>query len=196
MDDKKRESLRENDLRVRRTQKALHDAIIALLNQRNFNHITVHDLCAAALISRATFYAHFRDKYDLLGYLLSEIKERIVKDVYRYDELEEAVNQFICENKKLISHILKDANSETLTLIRRFMSSIVELAIKRKISDEISPQHTILFNFFIGGLVNLLTWIVENDYPPEITMMNTYLYEMLEIVTVWDAEQGEMKTVP
>lgn len=196
MEDIKKEFPKNNDLRIKKTKKSLYDAISTLLNQRNFNNITVHDLCLEAHVSRATFYAHFRDKYDLLKYLLSEIRENIVKDVYKYEELEREVNQFIYSNKKLISNILKEANSETLTLIRGFMSSIVELTIKRTVRNKTNPQNIILFNFFIGGLVNLLTWIVENGYPPEIPMMNVYIYKMLEVMTLWDAEEGEIQPIP
>lgn len=182
---------KRKDLRVKKTEKALYDAMFAMLAHRNFNSITVNALCAEALISRAAFYAHFSDKYDLLKYLFTEIRKNIIKDVYNYDELEKEVNQFISSNKKVISNIMKNANGETLDLMRGFMSSIVNYTIKRQVSNKSSPHHIILFNFIIGGLINLLTWMVENNYPPEINMMNPYLYKMLESMTIWDAEQEQ-----
>lgn len=196
MESEKTELFRESDLRVRKTQKALSDAIFSLLNRRNFNNITVHDLCSEALVSRATFYSHFRDKYGLLDCLLSEVRASVVKDVRKYAELEQEVNQFIDSNKKLISNILQGANDETLSIVRRFMSSIVGLTIKRTVKDDTSPQHITLFNFAIGGLLNQLLWIAENDYPPEVPMINAYLYKMLETMTVWDAKQEKTETTP
>jgi len=44
------------------------NAVLKLLNRRNFEKITVNDICEEALVSRATFYAHFNDKYDLFKY--------------------------------------------------------------------------------------------------------------------------------
>lgn len=177
------------DLRVQKTHKALLDALLTLLRRRNFNDITINDLCSEAFVSRATFYSHFNDKYDLLNYYLTGVRKSVIKDVYKYDELEREINQFISSNKKVIANIVKEANSETIKILREFMSSIVDLTIKRKMSNDKSPHHIILFNFFIGGLFNLLTWIVENNFPPEITMMNTYFYKMVESITNWDAEQ-------
>lgn len=194
MEDKIHNSSDQKDLRVKKTYRALYDALITVLNYRNFGAITVNDLCSEAFISRATFYAHFNDKYDLLRRWLVIVRKSIIKDVNKYEELKAEINQFVYSNQKIITNILKDANSETLALIREFISHIVELTIKRKINDESSPQHIILLNFCIGGLVNLLTWIVENKYPPEISMMNNYLYKMLEALTVWDAEHEKGET--
>lgn len=188
------ESYKESDLRVQKTYKALTDTLFAILNRRNFNSVTVNDLCLEARVSRATFYSHFRDKYDLLKYILGGIKVDIVKDVYSYDDLERDINHFVYTNKKLVTNILKEANSETLALMRGFMSSIVELMLKRNTSDETNVHHIVLFNFLIGGFLNMLTWIVENNFPPEVPMMNAYLYKMLDSMTTWDANQDPKDT--
>ena len=57
-----------NDPRVRRTRAALQEALGALMAEKSFPTITVLDLAARAGVNRVTFYAHFRDKYDLLEY--------------------------------------------------------------------------------------------------------------------------------
>ncbi len=54
------------DLRVRRTHKLLWDALMALMIERDFESITVTDICDRAMVHRTTFYKHFEDKYDLL----------------------------------------------------------------------------------------------------------------------------------
>lgn len=55
-----------SDLRARRTQKLLQDALIELLNEKHFENITVGELAERAMINRATFYRHYLDKYDLV----------------------------------------------------------------------------------------------------------------------------------
>jgi len=54
------------DPRVRRTRQALQQALEALMAEKSFAAITVHDIAERAGVNRVTFYAHFRDKYDLL----------------------------------------------------------------------------------------------------------------------------------
>ncbi|WP_433492991.1 TetR/AcrR family transcriptional regulator [Nocardia grenadensis] len=54
------------DRRVRRTRDALHRALIELMMQRPYDRITVSDVIARADVGRSTFYAHYRDKDELL----------------------------------------------------------------------------------------------------------------------------------
>ncbi len=54
------------DPRVRRTRQLLHDALMQLLAKKTFAEISVGDVTDAATVNRATFYAHYPDKYALL----------------------------------------------------------------------------------------------------------------------------------
>ncbi len=54
------------DPRVRRTRQMLVRALEELLSQKPFENISVGDIAEAATLNRATFYAHFVDKFDLL----------------------------------------------------------------------------------------------------------------------------------
>src|SRR5262245_4716333 len=54
------------DLRVRRTYKFLWEALIAVMTERDFESITVTDICERAMVHRTTFYKHYEDKYGLL----------------------------------------------------------------------------------------------------------------------------------
>jgi AcrR family transcriptional regulator len=54
------------DPRIRRTRKLLQDALRQLLDQKEFDKISVQDITEAATVNRATFYAHYPDKFALL----------------------------------------------------------------------------------------------------------------------------------
>ena len=53
------------DPRARRTRQLLLDSLMDLLREKSFEEITVQDIAARATVNRATFYAHFPDKYAL-----------------------------------------------------------------------------------------------------------------------------------
>ena len=53
------------DPRVRRTRELLTDAFGTLLTQRGFSALTVQDVASQAGVNRATFYAHYANKYEL-----------------------------------------------------------------------------------------------------------------------------------
>jgi AcrR family transcriptional regulator len=54
-----------NDPRVKRTRQLLQRALLDLMGEKSFRAITVQDLAERSTVNRATFYAHFQDKYDL-----------------------------------------------------------------------------------------------------------------------------------
>jgi len=56
-----------NDPRVKRTRQLLLQAFWALLEEKqNIHSISVQEIAERATVNRATFYAHFEDKYALL----------------------------------------------------------------------------------------------------------------------------------
>jgi AcrR family transcriptional regulator len=61
-------SVRKNgaDRRVVRTRQALGNALVELMLASRFDDISVQQVLDRARVGRATFYAHFRNKHDLL----------------------------------------------------------------------------------------------------------------------------------
>ena len=54
------------DRRVARTRRTLHEALIRLIMRKGYDALTVQEIIDEADIGRATFYAHYRGKDDLL----------------------------------------------------------------------------------------------------------------------------------
>lgn len=61
------------DPRVVRTRKMLRAALIHLIPRRGFTAVTVGDITDAAMLNRATFYLHYRDKEALLMEAFEEL---------------------------------------------------------------------------------------------------------------------------
>jgi AcrR family transcriptional regulator len=60
------------NLRMTSTKESLIKAFINLVNEKDFEKITIADLTKGARVNRATFYAHFNDKYELLDYIVGD----------------------------------------------------------------------------------------------------------------------------
>lgn len=60
------------DRRVTRTRKLIREAFVSLLGEKNFESITVQDIAERATVNRATFYAHFTDKFALLDAMIRD----------------------------------------------------------------------------------------------------------------------------
>lgn len=66
------------DPRVKRTRGLILQSFENLLAEKNFETISVQDVTAKAQVNRATFYAHFQDKYALLDY---SINQRFMQEI-------------------------------------------------------------------------------------------------------------------
>lgn len=65
-------TVNREDPRVKRTRKLLQDAFVSLLEEKGFHAISVQDIAERATVNRATFYAHYLDKYDMFDQMAGE----------------------------------------------------------------------------------------------------------------------------
>ena len=100
------------DRRQRKTREAIFGALTALLSEKEFGKITVGEIIQWADVGRATFYAHFETKDDLLKELCAELFCHIF-DAARHEE--EHRHIFDCEAPDsvflhLLQHLKKNDN--------------------------------------------------------------------------------------
>lgn len=69
------------DIRVERTHELLRCAFEELLEERDFDSITVTELCKRSTVRRATFYRHFSDRDAFFKWYLQTITERFLAEI-------------------------------------------------------------------------------------------------------------------
>lgn len=60
------------NVRTTQTKQSLINAFLQLVSKKDFEKITIADITKGAQVNRATFYAHFNDKYELLDYIMGD----------------------------------------------------------------------------------------------------------------------------
>lgn len=60
------------DPRVKRTRQMLEQSFMEAINEKGFQAVSVQDIAERAGVNRATFYAHFEDKYALLDHSIRQ----------------------------------------------------------------------------------------------------------------------------
>jgi AcrR family transcriptional regulator len=85
------------NIRMTQTKQSLINAFIHLVNEKDFEKITVADLTKGAQVNRATFYAHFNDKYELLDYIVDQSAAAVIENrtsgVAKFDK--ESIHQLV-----------------------------------------------------------------------------------------------------
>ena len=69
-----------------RTDRAIQSALLSLLGKKPFEKITVQDILDETPVSRATFYKHFHDKFEIVERIQDEI-------LHTHTELRNALSQ-------------------------------------------------------------------------------------------------------
>lgn len=71
------------NIRMTQTKQLLINSFFHLVSKKDFEKITIEDITKGAQVNRATFYAHFNDKYELLDYIMGDsASEAIVKHTH------------------------------------------------------------------------------------------------------------------
>ena len=81
----------ENNRMVEKSKKAIKDALLDIMYEKDFKQITVNELLKRANISRGTFYAHFSNLEDVRQQLINDLYDHadVIFGDYKASELEE-----------------------------------------------------------------------------------------------------------
>jgi AcrR family transcriptional regulator len=160
------------DRRVRRTRDALGDALVALMQEKPFESITVQHVLDRAGVGRSTFYAHYRDKDDLF---LSDLEDFLEGMSTLLQRRREASNR-VAPVRELFAHVAEMRRLHTALIAAGKMRDFLEMgqgyfarAIDRRLavlpaSRAIAPaQRVPLAHAFAGALLSLMSWWLDHS---------------------------------
>ncbi len=164
----------KEDLRVIRTRKLLCNTLLDLMQEDSIEKISVIDLCNAAMINRATFYAHFEDKYHLLNYALEELKDSLYKSFTKdkkFDSPAQAVKalltmgvDFVFDNRNHIANLLRhNRGGKVLETIRESITQSIKYQLgKYKATYDFAAPAGIISKFLAGGMLSTALSVLDN----------------------------------
>ncbi|KGK89210.1 TetR/AcrR family transcriptional regulator [Clostridium sp. HMP27] len=91
----------KEDPRVLRTRQLIREAFSTLLQKKEFDAITIKDIAQRASINRATFYAHYEDKYALLEEITEQAFYKMIPEEVMYSQ---EFTDEICNKLILLTH--------------------------------------------------------------------------------------------
>jgi AcrR family transcriptional regulator len=120
------------DPRVKRTRSLILQSFTEILPEKGFHDVSVQDITDKAGINRATFYAHFTDKYQLLDRSIQllfreEIEKRMLDACHYSDENLKALIIMVCE-------FISNANAHCAPSEPQF-ESLVETQAKKQLQE-------------------------------------------------------------
>jgi AcrR family transcriptional regulator len=187
------------DRRVRRTRRALQNALIDLILEKGYDSVTIEEITDQADLGRTTFYLHFKDKDELFMQAVDTIFEDFIeKHEQRWISKEDTPSQDIFSAQlrldgDLLYHIFLHAreNADLYKVIFRGEGSAKAMQRFEDISKneftkrlnnlpglEYKVPTEVFAVFFSGTIIQLATWWLEKDQPYAIEDMVRYFQQM------------------
>ncbi|WP_125767193.1 TetR/AcrR family transcriptional regulator [Lapidilactobacillus wuchangensis] len=174
------------DLRVQKTEKALANALIELLQQFSFTEITIDQICQQAIVGRSTFYNHYVDKYELMAKISNDeaqhfdqlLHQRLVAPVdddlliYLYHEL--------YHDRRTILTLLK-IKTPGFNLTQQFLTSLTQYSQPLIAPLSAPVPSELLQELYATNALTAITWSLIHNDPTEVaTFMNTTAKTLLQ----------------
>ena len=179
---------RAEDRRVLRTREALSSALVDLMLARRFDDISVQQVLDRAGVGRATFYAHFRNKHDLL---LSDA-ERFFGALERHFLERAGASRRVAPVAELFSHVVEylrfhraleesSLREPVYDLLTGHLSRIIE----RRVAEVCPESHggtlprAATARLFAAALVEMMRWWLDHGARPDASEMDAHFHEIV-----------------
>lgn len=169
------------DQRVQKTRKQLKKSFIQLVNELGFDAVSIRDVTNHAGVGYRTYFRHYKDTRELLEDALKEFAAEVKQVLLPPDSLEMTERnvitmfQFIEKNVDLFRALYRAPNFED------YLAPLAEFG--RKVGRVVFvpsyiPQ-PILEAHFLGSMMNLQRWWVENGMPIAPEEMGRYAHDLI-----------------
>ena len=177
---------RRDDRRVHRTEQLLRTALVSLIEEKGFETLTVQDIIDRANVGRATFYAHFDNKEDLLvsGFdgLRTALKELQRQAHSRTTSSDERLFAFshemfahIAEYRKVFRAMVgKRSGALVQQLLQKIVVDLVRDDLKPMVGrrDDRSASAEAVVQFVTGGFFGLAMLWATGKLPVSVEEVN------------------------
>jgi AcrR family transcriptional regulator len=162
----------DNDRRVRRTRRILHEALISLILEKGYERTTVQDVLDRADVGRSTFYAHFRDKEALLVMSFDGLRDdlhrelgeasppdpaAVVAAVFAHSYRHRDVYRALCG---------RQGGTVVYGHLHRLLGGLLSDHLRphlKSIGSDLPVD--VAAEFYTSAALGLLTWSVDHDHP-------------------------------
>lgn len=155
-------------LKAIKTNKYIKDTLISLLNEKDFEKITVLDLTTRARINRSTFYEYFNSIQDCLNQIAIDSLNDLIKYIDKVNNsslnksnVVESIINYIYDHKEMFKYIVKYTNEfddDHFNIIDKVTKEMIEKSI---IDEDKHVEFKI--NITVLGFKGLMrNWILKD----------------------------------
>ncbi|ABF39020.1 transcriptional regulator, TetR family [Candidatus Koribacter versatilis Ellin345] len=158
------------DKRVQRTQYQLRSALLALIVEHGYEQLSVQDILDRAGVGRATFYAHYRSKEDLLVRSMDILRLHLVAETAAKKKSKRtplgftlAFFRHVDSHRQLWRAIVgRESGFIVDRQMRRLLLDLVRLDTSRSAALGRSNKiPELAAHFLVGALMSVMVWWLD-----------------------------------
>ncbi len=187
--------------RVQRTRDLLRASLFALIREQGYDALSVQDIIDRANVGRATFYAHFSNKDELLlcGFdVLREELKQLQRDAAHARDPEGRLFAFshhifahVAPYRPVYYAMAKERGGAAVRQhLQRLLVDCSKAELKRLHGGRPARELDALTQFFAGAFVGLLSWWLEARAPMAVDEIDQ-LFRRLAIPALAAAGQAQ-----
>jgi AcrR family transcriptional regulator len=186
------------DARSARSRAALSATLVALLEEKPFDQVTIREIAAKAKIGYATFFRHYPSKEALLNDLaadqISTLTEMTEPLLHSADTriTSRALCTYVWEHRKIWAALLTGGAAGTVKL--EFIRQMRQLAAKQGHFDSWLPGD-LRVAFSVAATLEILAWWLEQTESVSIEQMADILDQLVVAPSLADAPDFKTVTV-
>ncbi|MCL2364719.1 MAG: TetR family transcriptional regulator C-terminal domain-containing protein [Defluviitaleaceae bacterium] len=161
----------KNDRRVRKTKKAIQEALAVLMLEKDLRSITVQELADKADVHRATFYSHYTDVYDLYSQMENNAIEELnlifsSDPTHTYNGIIDTIVNYVYDRPKLCRLFLdKNLSREFYEKIGIFLEEkCIENYLFESKKKELSEECKYFVNYHTQGCLSIVSRWTKRDF--------------------------------
>lgn len=157
--------MKVKNIRSTSTRKQIIEAFTDLLRKNEFEKITIKNIADKAKVNRATFYAHFEDKYQLFDEMIkssaTDILKIYTKEVYTWnekqiEELFQAVYEYLLIVKIECPYSYQDLFPQLKIKMLEALNKHLTLCVEFKKFNSVNEFRVMLYSRILYDAVELL----------------------------------------
>jgi AcrR family transcriptional regulator len=154
------------DRRVRRTRRALQQALIELIVERGYPRTTVQDVLDRADVGRSTFYAHFRDKDALIASCFDDLRDDLARALANMEDHQPAaVRDPARPVGVMFEHAYRNRQVYQAVGTEHLHPMILEALREHLCTHDLRLPVEVVAQYHAAALVGLLGWWVRAGFP-------------------------------
>ena len=188
----------KTDRRILRTRDTLGDALVELIREKPFDHITVQEILDRAGVSRSTFYQHYRDKDDLFlsdvedfFEMMSTLLTRSGAPARRLAPLAELLIHFGDFRDFVAATAASGKMADVQALGRGYFARSIEVRLRLAGVQEEPARLTALAHAITGSMFALIDWWMDRGMKPDPREVDAIFHRM-----AWSGIQPHTPSVP